>query len=458
MGFSNLFNGFEEDEFHSPEAYARNVTEMGGDPEIDAMIKARAADVNQHRPDIDMADLQATGTETPKASAPVAANDGEGFNWQRALTALFDGNEGVKAYDTRKAGKAETARRSRLDEIKLKQDTEAHNLGMAGKRQANAKGQLELDTATEANNPASEYSKAMREGIAQRLGATASIVAKRDPQTAKLLQSAAENMRNNQGLSALRAISAAEQFGDIGKQAISESHNLAQEALSRASLGETRRMHDATIDNMKRDDARAEDKEITIKNSAQEKLNKDVNDKQQAVENMEEIGKLKGNVNTGFITALWSKWVGKPFDFNTSDRNELEALLARTFNRETKELAGSAVSAAEWARIEPQIPQASDDDNVFKQKLAMAMKTANEILAKRKQEYQLGNKGKSLDQSRTGQRASAEGSAAADAVEGKTPAGADQAKVARAKQIISDPNESPEKKAKAERWLAAHAQ
>lgn len=153
---------------------------------------------------------------------------------------------------------------------------------------------------------------------------------------------------------------------------------------------------------------------INVRNQAQEKLNTEINDKTQALENMRKIGELKdkGKINTGFITNAFSKWIGKPFDLNSSSRNEMESLLARTFNRETKELAGSAVSAAEWERIAPQIPQASDDDDVFRQKLGAAIAIGEEILKKRKQQYQLKAGGIPTDSSVTAKNAAADGVAA----------------------------------------------
>ncbi len=147
--------------------------------------------------------------------------------------------------------------------------------------------------------------------------------------------------------------------------------------------------------------------EIKVRFQQQEKLNTTINNSSQAVENMKQIGKLKDKVNTGFITKLWSDWIGKPFDIVSAERVDMESLLARTFNRETKELAGSAVTPSEWARIAPQIPEAKDDDNVFRRKLGMALQISEEILAKRKEEYQLNEKtGKPLDASTTAANAS----------------------------------------------------
>jgi hypothetical protein len=178
----------------------------------------------------------------------------------------------------------------------------------------------------------------------------------------------------------------------------------------------------ASISNLATDNALAREKfefdktkdltaNVNVRNQQQEKLNTEINDKTQALENMRKIAELKnkGNINTGFITNAFSKWIGKPFDLNSSSRNEMESLLARTFNKETKELAGSAVSAAEWERIAPQIPQASDDDDVFRQKLAAAISIGEEILRKRKQQYQLRAGDVPTDTSVTAKNAAREG-------------------------------------------------
>ncbi len=150
---------------------------------------------------------------------------------------------------------------------------------------------------------------------------------------------------------------------------------------------------------------------------------------------MDRIDELKKNVDTGPASAWWSKIAGKPLDIDSSDRTELEALLARTFNPETKEIAGSAVTSSEWERISPMIPQMKDNDRVFRTKLAAASRIAKEILAKRKTQYQIAPSGESVDRSLTGRRAAAEGKAESTGVEGVDPVKAAKAMKAKSQAL-----------------------
>jgi hypothetical protein len=314
-----------------------------------------------------------------------------------------------------------------------------------------------LQIEQEAVNPDSEYSKTMRESISQKLAAHAQVIEGRDAETAKLLRTAAQGIAANPKLSAMRAIEVAKQFGSIGQLAVSQSHAAAQEALSRAGLGETKRMHDATIDNMERDDERAADKDFnaTIK-GPQEKLNKEINDLEAALSQMGEIQALKGKVNTGPIANFIAK-IGEKVDLTSDERNDLNALAARVFNKETKQLAGAAVSATEWARISPQIPQSSDDDRVFLSKLRRAMTETKNILDARRQEYQLKKNGQPVDSSKTAAKAvaTAAGKTAPAAPPKAAPAPAaqtadpQQAKIEKARRALLSGTEAQKRGARA---------
>jgi hypothetical protein len=401
----------------------------------------------------------------PEASAPIASNDpdfrpsprarpespdnGQAYDWRRMLASLFGGGEGVSAYDRQRLQEAmaqQQAKRGEAD-LQLRQSADRRSQemheAMLPKREAEA---AELASKTRARDhetaladPASEQSRAALDLMTKRIEMQASRLPNGEAKT--LMMQFVENVRRpGSPMSAAEAAKWARDFRVDVSDIVRDSMDAAK-----------RKYMAAQESNLIRDDATraagVQTHDINIKHQAQEKLNTEINDREQAVENMKKIGDLKSNVNTGFITNLWSKWIGKPFDINSADRNQMEALLARTFNKETKELAGSAVSAAEWARIAPQIPQASDDDDVFRQKLAMAIEIAQDILKKRKQQYQLHTSGKPTDTSVTAKNAAAEGVAADGDAQAK--------KVARAKAILADPNESPEKKAKAERWLKA---
>mgnify|MGYP003440827015 CR=1 FL=1 len=401
----------------------------------------------------------------PLPSAPMASNDpefrpphaGQGgggeesYDWRRALTSLFGGSEGVSQYDRQKLAEAaqrmqerQAGERSKLGaaqekrtEAQEKRAQEMHE-ALLPKRQAEAADITSKMTARDLKMPGSPASKATVEGAVSGLKLLAGRIEAADPASAKLMLKTASDMAANPGMTGMDAIKLLDRFGRFGQQIKNDALNAAR--IKHMGNQDANAVRDDTY----RATAR-EDGEIKIRDQAQEKLNTEINDKTQAIENMRSIGKLQQNVNTGFITNWWSKWIGKPFDINSASRNDLEAMLARTFNKETKELAGSAVTPAEWERISPQIPQASDDDNVFRSKLAQAIAIAEDILAKRKKQYQLRANKKPTDTSITAQNAAAEGVADDAAKKDKNRA--------RAQQIVADPNEDPKKKAKAKLWL-----
>lgn len=353
-----------------------------------------------------------------RAQAPVPATESDsGFDFGRFFAGLGGGNAAVSNLDSMRAGKANQALAQR-QEVRTEADYQSAQQDKAiAKRMAMAR----ID-------PASNESRQAQTDYAEELKSAASLPGIPEGFKKSLLDMAAAST----AMSAARIDSVRPQVtgrlnmmlkaADIKARQDMTSENLD---LRRQMAGNQAVATGASISNLANDNQLAREKfefdktkdtnaTINVRNQAQEKLNTEINDKTQALENMRKIGELKdkGKINTGFITNAFSKWIGKPFDLNSSSRNEMESLLARTFNRETKELAGSAVSAAEWERIAPQIPQASDDDDVFRQKLGAAIAIGEEILKKRKQQYQLKAGGIPTDSSVTAKNAAADGVAA----------------------------------------------
>lgn len=135
-------------------------------------------------------------------------------------------------------------------------------------------------------------------------------------------------------------------------------------------------------------------------NKPQEKLAEQLENLKVARNAMSELLSLKPRVNTGVVADKAAK-IGALFDLTDEDRNRLNALVARVFNKETKELAGAAVSESEWARISPQIPQTSDDDGVFVSKLQEALRQTELMISARTRQAQRRKDGTTLDQSET---------------------------------------------------------
>ena len=195
--------------------------------------------------------------------------------------------------------------------------------------------------------------------------------------------------------------------------------------------------------------AGAGDKLHAMINKPQEKLNEEIENLEYAVSAMGDLASLKKQVNTGFAMDKVSK-LGAAFDLTSDERNRLNALVAKIFNTTVKQLAGAAVSDAEWTRISPQIPQTNDDDNVFLAKLANATTETRRMLAHRKDQYQRIAGGGTIDQSNTAKRSTGQRQVTAPT------ATADAAKAERARQVLANPNATPAARAGAQKYLDDH--
>jgi hypothetical protein len=273
----------------------------------------------------------------------------------------------------------------------------------AGKLQnENAMGAASL----EAKQPSSATSKAMRQIGSEQLTAHASRLASAGLPGADQVQRMAQSIAQNESLSAEAVERMMRGVPGMTDKILSDARAAAADAerarhnVATEKIGQGRLSAEWAKLNARRETA-SNKAEITLR-GPQEKLNKEINNLDVALQNMREIARLKGNVNTGIyasgLTDFMQKWISS--DLTSEDRKQLNALVARTFNRETKELAGSAVSPAEWARIAPQIPEASDDDSLFVAKLAKAIEVTNAVLEARREEYQQKG-GKPVDQSFT---------------------------------------------------------
>jgi hypothetical protein len=282
-------------------------------------------------------------------------------------------------------------------------------LKATGLQQKNALGAAGL----EGKQAGSGYSAAMRDTISQRLHAEATRMSAVNPFLASQMTKVAERIAGSQ-VSAEQAEAMLKPFAGLGDKIIGDARNEANDAekhrsnVANEALGQGKL--DLSYAQMKQRAANAANgaankREMMIL-KPQEKLNKEINELDQALVNMGEMSELKKDVNTGVYVDALAKFTNKWIDSDlTSDkRKQLEALTARVFNKEVKTLAGSAVSASEWARIEPQIPSTGDDDSQFVSKLAKAIQITTEILQKRREEYQQKAGGGPQDQSTTAKK------------------------------------------------------
>lgn len=323
------------------------------------------------------------------------------------------------------------------------------------------------------SDPASDVSKGLRLQVAEMARNQADMVRKTSPDLAAQLDSVATSYKNGQqsGVDAEARIKSLKSlFGEAiqlgrneaiaGNQAASIEQRREEASMSNAERAADRDLRkeqhynqmaikkaELEIERIKA--AGAGDKLHAMINKPQEKLNEEIENLEYAVSAMGDLASLKKQVNTGFAMDKVSK-LGAAFDLTSDERNRLNALVAKIFNTTVKQLAGAAVSDAEWTRISPQIPQTNDDDNVFLAKLANATTETRRMLAHRKDQYQRIAGGGTIDQSNTAKRSTGQRQVTAPT------ATADAAKAERARQVLANPNATPAARAGAQKYLDDH--
>lgn len=316
------------------------------------------------------------------------------------------------------------------------------------------------------SDPASDVSKGLRLQVAEMARNQADMVRKTSPDLAAQLDSVATSYKNGQqsGVDAEARIKSLKSlFGEAiqlgrneaiaGNQAASIEQRREEASMSNAERAADRELRKeqhynqmalkkAELEIERTKAAGAGDKLHAMINKPQEKLNDEIENLEYAVSAMGDLASLKKQVNTGFAMDKAAK-LGAAFDLTSDDRNRLNALVAKIFNTTVKQLAGAAVSDAEWTRISPQIPQTTDDDNVFLAKLKNATTETKRMLEHRKNQYQRIAGGGTIDQSNTAKRATGQQAIAAPS----------DKNIEAARKVLADPNASPKAKAGAQKYL-----
>lgn len=249
-----------------------------------------------------------------------------------------------------------------------------------------------LKMARDLEDPLSPVSMSAADAASRSLMSTASMLAGKDQNTAKILNDASNAIKGKSAAEVKQYLSS--NLGSIGKSALDAyqdaiRNQFSQDASARGWANIRQGEESLGLQRQAAEDKRQKEYDFQI-GRPQEKLNKDINELEVGLQQMKELSGIKNSVNTGpLISGLRNSLKLNKFDeFTGSKRAELSALAARLFNRETKQLAGAAVSPSEWARIEPQIPVESDDDDVYMTKLKKAIEATNLILSERRKEYQ----------------------------------------------------------------------
>ncbi len=317
-----------------------------------------------------------------------------GFDWGRALWAAGGGDLG--SFD---------AQRNR------EQDRQDKQVAAFDAKQLARQGM----------DPQSEISRQRQSEYAQQMQSRAQIAAQSG--MGELARTFAEEAKRASTMSATQIDRASQTFGGVLKESMGAAEMAAKQQLAqqgqqykqdmlqatignqsgrlnldRAELGERVRHDMATEEHARNTENKAE---VKLTKAQQEKLNQEISDLTVASNNMQELLDTKKKVNTGPLAGPAQKLLSK-VDLASDDYVNLRALGARVFNKETKTLAGSAVSPSEWARIAPQIPDDSDDDRTYELKMRKALEVTKQILEARKKQYQMLD-GKPVDRSVTAQ-------------------------------------------------------
>ncbi len=318
------------------------------------------------------------------------------------------------------AGYKQQAMKPETDTIearKRKFEDQKFNLG----QQDLEKSGLDLKNAQDASNGDSEYSQLMRKHSADALRQRAAIVSERNPSLGVMMTEAADGLFKS-NVPAMHVGSIMSPFGDVAKDAISEGHAKATEALAGASLNQ--KVADQTHDNAhaaevlglakgsKAEDARHNramegvaaakaDLHIT---KPQEKLNQEISNLEQLTGLLKQAKAMKGGVNTGPIANTVQK-LGQKVGISTDKYDNLQQLMATINNKIIKEFAGSAVSPAEMYRIQEQIATLDKDDPTFDRNIDAAIEQTIKLHSLRTDQYQRSRGGAPIDQSVTASKA-----------------------------------------------------
>lgn len=324
-----------------------------------------------------------TEEAAPPKRAP-ASDDGEGFDWKRALTHLFSGQAGVSDLDRLRQGSAAAKAKAATDaeersykqeELKLKRD----KFGLERDLLAPAKaGKMNADAASKAMLVGTTpESKEIREAVAARFELQAKTLA--DSPYGAMFAQAAADMRRRSDMSGKAALDVAKQYNvsvdDIAAaaaQKFKEGDVTADNARADRRLAMDERRHAAAR-------AAAQAKGVKAANAKfQEKLNGEMTTLEYTRSALREAldiktGKQTGKaVNTGWL-ANKGQQVLQAFGAASDEFSDLEALLSSLNNKVTKEFGGSNVTASEWGRISRQLATLDKDDKDFESKVRRAL-------------------------------------------------------------------------------------
>jgi hypothetical protein len=362
-------------------------------------------------------DEQPVAARTPVSPAPPSGDatlerrKEPGFDFLGAIAALT--HNPVLADKMRRRDEApERAQRMELDKnrdareqgkFELERDMMAP-LKAQGLQNKNALGSAQL----QAFDPAHPYSKAMREGISQRLAMEAERMPDGNP-VKGLMKQAAAGIASNDKLSAMQSVDVAKQFGGIGDRVVKDAHDAA-------SMGETKRMNDAKIGQMSdqskqawaRIDAarqralapRTDPRTRAAQVKNQEKLDDEIEKADWARNNLLAIADLKKHVNTGPIIGRAQNAL-QEVDLSSPEFDAMKQRLAMVSNRIIKELSGSAVTGNEWARMQDELANILDDDKNFETKLANMIELTETIKQRAINRYARNEQGAPTDTTNT---------------------------------------------------------
>lgn len=275
----------------------------------------------------------------------------------------------------------------------------------------------------------SDRSKAVSAAAASALRAQVAMMeGKVDPKIADMMKRTADSM-TGMSVSEIKSIFKASPLAKVVPQALDEAQRavtnaLGQDAASRGWAGV--RQGDERIGIAHEAEGRMQDAAAADAKGRQEKLNDTIGKLNSSAQQMRDALGLKGKVNTGpLLQGVRDLFSLDKFDaFTSEERTRLKAIGASIFNEKTHEISGAAVTPSEWLRISPQIPSPDDDDDVYVRKMNEALRITEQILAEKREHYQLSQDGLPRDRSTTARKQVAKMSTPSAAPALRAPPGA----------------------------------
>jgi hypothetical protein len=442
MGFAQMFPQLLDQDMLDPATYPSDEDRARALADAETMVSKQARDVEnnadtiaavQDAPQVPMTGPLPTFDDATRSMQPPPIErlpqarqqpaptppPSNGYDWRRAVTSLFEGGEGVGRLD-----------QSRMQQDRLEMDKRAALLQAArearlaeGENFALGEKRVAAQNAAAARDPNSPISQSMRGDAIDQAQAFGRLY----PEGKDLADSWIARFRGMSGADIMHAQTSAGKIMDMFRNAAKDE---AAMKLAEANMGLKQRAIAGT--EQERADRRDEREEARTEKDVAA-LGKETGPLNEALFNANDALEQKKKVSTGRLQSFIHD-IRKAVGIPNKDMVALESAEGALGAGIRHAISGSAISESEGSYLLKQLADLKQSDSEYEIKLNKIKDRLIYAVNEAKKRHPRGAAG--------------------------TQGGTDKksANIARAKEIIADPKETPEKKAKAEAWLKLNAQ